>query len=43
MKADPKSLSWQCLLVKISAIPDHELFLMLIKFSFLLANIGSSN
>jgi hypothetical protein len=29
--------------VKISCIPNHELFLMLTKFSFLMASIGSSN
>jgi hypothetical protein len=43
MKRHPKFLSWQCILVEISVIPDHELFLMLIKFSFFFANIGSSN
>jgi hypothetical protein len=32
MKPDCKILSWQCPLVKISFIPGHELFLMLIRF-----------
>jgi hypothetical protein len=32
MKPDPKFLSCQCLLLKISVIPDHELFLIIIKF-----------
>jgi hypothetical protein len=31
-KHDPKCLSWQFLLRKISFIPDRELFLMLTKF-----------
>jgi hypothetical protein len=35
VKPGPKILSWQYLLVKISFIPNHELFLMLLKFSLL--------
>jgi hypothetical protein len=31
VKPEAKTLSWQCLLVKISFIPDHESFLMLIR------------
>jgi hypothetical protein len=32
MKPEPKFLSWQRLLLKISSIPDNESFLMLIRF-----------
>jgi hypothetical protein len=32
VKPEPKFLSCQCLLVKISFIPDHEFFLVLIRF-----------
>jgi hypothetical protein len=35
VKPDSEILSWQCLLGKISFIPDHELFLMLVKLSSL--------
>jgi hypothetical protein len=39
MKLDSKFFSWQYLLEKINFIPDHGVFLMLTKFSFLMANI----
>jgi hypothetical protein len=32
MKPEPKFLSWQCLLMEISFITHHELFLMIIEF-----------
>jgi hypothetical protein len=31
VKPEAKTLSWQCLLIKISFILDHESFLMLIR------------
>jgi hypothetical protein len=43
VKPDPKGLSWKCLFGEINFFPDHELFLMSTKISFLMANIGSSN
>jgi hypothetical protein len=33
VKPEPKFLSWQCLLLGISFIPDHEFFFMIIEFS----------